>query len=112
LDIMAGTRFAGMDVSVDSKRTGNLSSDRNIYDAIVMVRPRVQLGERWQLMPSFSVGTGDSDLTWEVFPEIIYQAAELTFRFGYRNLNYDNEKDNDKIDISMRGVLLGIGFVF
>jgi hypothetical protein len=72
----------------------------------------VQLAENWQLMPSFSVGTGDTDLTWEVFPEIIYQPGEWKFRFGYRNLNFDYEDGDDDLDLSMRGLLFGVGFVF
>ena len=112
VDLMAGVRYAGMDATVDAKRTGDSNANRDIYDAIVMVRPRFQISENWQIMPSFSVGTGDSDLSWEVFPEIIYQGSEFTFRFGYRNLNYDSDKGNSEIDISMRGLLLGAGFVF
>ena len=113
LDLMAGVRYAGMDIDLDLDAAGNLSSDQEIYDAILMVRPRVVLAENWHLMLSFSVGAGDSDLTWELFPEIIYDTGgNLDFRIGYRDLNYENKKGNDEIDFSMRGMLLGVGFTF
>jgi hypothetical protein len=112
LDVMAGLRYAGIKTDIDRNRAGNLNSDRDIYDGIVMVRPQIRFGDHWYLMPSFSVGTGDSDLTWEVFPEIIYQPGDLRFRFGYRNLNYDSGENDEEIDFSMRGLLLGVGFLF
>jgi hypothetical protein len=111
VDVMAGVRYAGIDTDI-SAEIGSSSSNRDIYDAIIMVRPSIKLGENWELMPSFSVGTGDTDLTWEVFPEVIYQPGDWRFRFGYRNLNYDYEDGDEKLDLSMRGVLLGVGFVF
>jgi hypothetical protein len=111
LDLMAGLRYVGLDAEIDDRRRSSNSS-RDIYDAVVMVRPIVQLADNWQLMPSFSVGTGDTDLTWEVFPEIVYQPGEWKFRFGYRNLNFDYEDGDDELDLSMRGLLLGVGFVF
>ena len=112
LDVMAGLRYAGIDTEVDLNRLGDVNSQINSYDGIVMIRPSMKLGKNWKLMPSFSVGTGDSDLTWEVFPEIIYQPGDLKFRFGYRNLNYDTKEGKDEVDFSMRGVLFGVGFVF
>ena len=111
LDLMAGLRYVGLDAEIDDRQRSSNSS-RDIYDAVVMVRPIVQLAENWQLMPPFSIGTGDTDLTWEVFPEIIYQPGEWKFRFGYRNLNFDYEDGDDELDLSMRGLLLGVGFVF
>jgi hypothetical protein len=87
LDLMAGLRYVGLDAEIDDRRRSSNSS-RDIYDGVVMVRRIVQLADNWQLMPSFSVGTGDTDLTWEVCPEIIYQPGEWKFRFGYRNLDF------------------------
>jgi hypothetical protein len=113
LDLMAGVRYAGMEIDVDLNAAGNLSSDLDIYDAILMVRPRVALAENWHVLLSFSVGAGDSDLTWEVFPELIYDTGgNLDFRLGYRDLNYENKKGNDEIDFSMHGMVLGVGFAF
>ena len=111
LDVMAGLRYVELDAEIDDRRRSSNSS-RDIYDAVVMVRPIVQLAKNWQLMPSFSVCTGDTDLTWEVFPEIIYHPGEWKFRFGYRNLNFDYEDGDDELDLSMRGLLLGVGIVF
>ena len=109
---MAGVRFMGMDATIDLHRAGELESDREVYDAVIMLRPLFILSENWSLMPSASIGTGDSDLTWELFPEVIYQPGRLKFRLGYRNLNYDFEKGSDEFDFSMHGLLLGVGFTF
>lgn len=62
--------------------------------------------------PSASVGTGDSDLTWELFPELIYQPGDLKFRIGYRDLNYEFEQGDADLDIKMPGLVLGVGFIF
>ena len=47
-----------------------------------------------------------------MFPELIYQPGALTFRLGYRELNYEFEQGNAELDISMPGLVAGVGFVF
>jgi len=61
-----------------------------------------------------SVGAGDSDLTWELSPQILYGCPDASweFRFGYRNLNYDFQKGNAQMDMSIHGPMLGVGFRF
>ncbi len=112
IDLMVGVRFAGFEVDIDNSLLGSSTDQEEVFDAIVMVRPRVVLSENWTLMPSASIGTGDSDLTWELFPEIIYHPGDLNFRLGYRDLNYEFEQGDLEVDIQMPGLVVGVGFVF
>lgn len=112
IDLMVGLRIAGFEVDVDNSLLGSSTEQESVYDAIIMLRPQFVLGEHWYLMPSASVGAGDSDLTWELFPEIIYQPGDLRFRLGYRDLNYEFEQGDAEVDIKMPGLVLGVGFTF
>jgi len=112
VDLMAGLRFAGFELDVDNSLLGSSTTQEEVYDAIIMIRPRFSLGDNWTVMCSASVGTGDSDLTWELFPELIYHPGDLNFKLGYRNLNYEFEQGDAELDLSMPGLVLGVGFVF
>jgi hypothetical protein len=112
IDLMVGVRFAGFELDVDNSLLGSSTTQEEVFDAIVMLRPRFILGDNWQFMPSASVGAGDSELTWELFPELIYQPSDLKFRVGYRDLNYEFEQGDAELDIKLPGLVLGLGFVF
>lgn len=114
IDIMLGVRYAGFEIDVDNSLRGSSTTQKDVVDGIIMLRPRIVLNNQWTLMPSASVGTGDSELTWELFPELIYhhQPGALNFRVGYRNLNYEFEQNGDYLDISLPGLVVGVGFIF
>ena len=112
VDLMLGVRFAGFELDVDNSLLGSSTTQEEVFDAILMLRPKIVLSENWTLMTSASVGSGDSDLVWELFPEVIYQPGELKFRLGYRELNYEFEQGDAEVDISMPGLVLGVSFVF
>jgi hypothetical protein len=109
VDIMAGLRYAWVDVKVDVNALLDVGESAALYDGILVLRPRYTLSEKWAFLLSASVGKGDSELTWQVFPELIYDIGELEVRFGYRDLYYDVEEEDIELDLSMRGVLVGVG---
>ena len=112
VDIMVGLRYAWIDVKVNVDPVLDVGESAALYDGILMLRPRYTLSEKWAFLLSASVGKGDSELTWQVFPELIYDTGELEVRFGYRDLYYDVEEEDIELDLSMRGVLVGVGWRF
>lgn len=115
IDVLLGLRYANLDAearirALDLRR----ETENNQYDGILMLRPRIALSRYWSFSPTVSVGAGDSDLTWELSPEVVYanDCCNLEFRAGYRNLNYELENGNDELDIAIRGPLIGVGFKF
>lgn len=114
IDLMLGVRYASFEIDVDNSLFGSSTTQEEVVDGIVMLRPRFELNSQWTLMPSASVGAGDSELTWELFPELIYHhhPGALNFRVGYRNLNYEFDQNRADLDISLPGLVLGVGFIF
>jgi hypothetical protein len=74
---------------------------------------RRQLSRNWTFSPTMSIGAGDSDLTWELSPQFVYDCdCGFDVRVGYRNLNYDFEKGSDSMDLTIKGPVIGVGFSF
>jgi hypothetical protein len=113
IDVMVGVRYAKMDVEA-SGGGAQANGDSDLVDGIVMVRPRLAIGRHWALSPTFAVGGGDSDMTYELSPELVYtnDCCNLEIRFGYRTVSYEYEEDNAELDFSYAGPMIGLGFAF
>ncbi len=116
IDLLVGVRYAKMDVEAKLKGAAGQSAnaDDDLVDGIVMLRPRFALGKNWAFSPTMSIGAGDSDLVWEMAPELVYtnDCCNLEFRFGYRSVNYELEEGSTELDFSFAGPMAGIGFAF
>lgn len=113
IDVQVGIRYAKMDTQVTIEGVGQRDADNTIYDGILALRPRLALSKNWWFSPTLSIGAGDSDLTWELSPQFVYDCAcGWDVRVGYRNLNYDFEKGSDSLDLTIKGPVIGVGFSF
>jgi len=113
IDVQLGIRYARMDTRVSIEGVGQRNADNTIYDGILALRPRLALSKYWSFSPTLSVGAGDSDLTWELSPQFVYDCfCGFEVRAGYRNLNYDFEKGSDSVDLTIKGPVIGFGFSF
>ncbi len=113
LDVLVGLRYLDIDNKIELDGGGKFSGDRSVTDGIVALRPRFSINEKWTFSPTLSVGAGDSDLVWELSPQFEYVYSEkLDVRFGYRSLNYKFKKGGDEVDVSLAGIILGLGFRF
>ena len=117
VDLLVGVRYAKLDLEAKVKgrgQSGSTKADDDLVDGIVMLRPRVALGKNWAFSPTASVGAGDSDLVWEMAPELVYtnNCCNLEVRFGYRSVNYEVEENNVEADFSFQGPMVGLGFAF
>jgi len=81
LDVLGGFRYVAADASTDwlltatvtgpgpgavFQRSGNISQNEDLWDAIAGIRGRVRLwGSNWYIPYYFDIGTGNSDLTWQ-----------------------------------------------
>jgi hypothetical protein len=112
LDVMLGLRYAGFDTRLSVQGAGNIGADADLYDALLVLRPRLNIHGDWYFSPTMSVGAGDTELTWELSPQLMYDACDFEIRIGYRNLNYDFEKSGVQMDQSIHGPMLGLGWRF
>jgi len=113
IDLMVGVRYGKLDVEANT-RTGSADGDADLVDGIIMMRPRFGFGRHWAFSPTWAIGGGDSDLTYEIAPEFVYtnDCCNLEIRFGYRTVAYEYEEDNVELDFSYSGPMVGLGFAF
>ena len=113
IDVQVGIRYAKFDTQLSIEDVGQRNADNTVYDGILALRPRLALSRNWTFSPTMSIGAGDSDLTWELSPQFVYDCAcGFDVRVGYRNLNYDFEKGSDSVDMTIKGPVIGFGFSF
>jgi len=114
IDVMGGVRYAWIKSDVEITGVGSGEDTVDIVDGIGVLRPNVRLTEKWHFNPTFAVGAGDSELTWEVQPTIVYQINKsLAIRAGYRRLFYDIEGDKgNSLEVAFQGLLVGVDLLF
>jgi outer membrane protein OmpA-like peptidoglycan-associated protein len=88
--------------------------DTEANDTLVMLRPSLQLSERWRFNPTMSFAVdGDSDEHYELSPQFQYQFSDyFAARIGYRSLNYKMEDGPREFDGDISGLMLGLGWTF
>lgn len=121
LSLLGGVRYATVDVDTSIGFSGPLpvshppqsvSESEGVLDGIVGIRGRIQLNENWYFPYHADIGTGGSDLTWQLFAGVGYRFSWGDIRFGYRHLDYELDDSNVMQEMVLSGPVLGIGFRF
>ena len=112
-DVLLGVRNLKLDNELTLDTLGGFSGDRDVTDAVIILRPSLQLSERWRFNPTLSYGSGDSESTYELQPQFQFQAWEnAALRLGYRKLGYDIESSRgNTFDGAFEGPFIGIGIM-
>lgn len=113
-DVLIGARQLSLDNELSIDGVGTFDRDRDYTDAVVVVRPSLPLSENWRFNPTLSYGAGDSESTWELWPQLQYNFSDRwAARVGYRRLHYDIEGDaGNEFDAAFHGLTLGVGWIF
>ena len=117
LDLLIGARNLAMDSKLKLDALGNSDSDEDFTDPIVMLEPSFRLSDRWRFNAMLSYGEGgDSDYTYEVQPQLIFQAwKHVELRLGYRLLHYkldSGRNERTSFDGDFEGPFIGLGVSF
>jgi hypothetical protein len=129
LDVIGGLRYLGVDVSTDWHLTttitdpigggtfplaGTVSDRVDLWDAIIGVRGRTNLGEagKWSLPYYLDVGLGSSIHTWQGMMGVAYTYGWGDALLAYRHLSYGQGSDQFIQNLSLSGPLLGATFRF
>ncbi len=128
MDAFAGVRYFGVDVSTRWNLTaeittpggstllpaqGSVSSDVDLWDAIIGVRGQFDLtSEKWSVPFYLDVGTGQSDLTWQVMAGVSYAFGWGELLILYRHLEYDEGSGDLMQSFSFSGPVVGARFSF
>jgi hypothetical protein len=113
LDAMVGGRYARLDTEFETP-TILAQQTRDQLDPLVLARARMPLmNDRLVLVLMGSIGTGQSDLTAEIQPQVQFQITEnVAALAGYRRVYYDIKNDNSEFSMAFHGFLLGLGVTF
>lgn len=111
LDVQAGARYLYLDADVKANIGPNgrrLSDSDSIWDAVVGVRGEVLFNEKWYLPYFLDIGTGGSELTFQIFGGVGYRFSKFELVAGYRYMrwNFDDSPVFDNLYLS--GPLAGI----
>ncbi|MEP1425899.1 MAG: hypothetical protein ABJX32_08160 [Tateyamaria sp.] len=116
LNGFAGLRYLDMDTGVNLAVAGGSSrvNDKfSNWDGIIGLRGQSALSPDWDLLYYADVGTGDSDLTWQVALAMDYKFDAWTLTFGYRHLDWSGLNDSATLeDLNFSGPFVGAKFNF
>jgi hypothetical protein len=122
LDLIAGARLLDTKVTLDytlngnigpiaaAERAGNLQAKENYVDGVVGLKGRVSLGtdQRWFVPYYGDVGTGDSDLTWQVLSGLGYAFEWGEILGAWRYVDYRFRSHSPIDSESFNGPLVGV----
>jgi hypothetical protein len=82
------------------------------WDAIVGAKGRVAFGanREWFIPYYADIGTGDSDLTWQLSAGLGYSYSWGDVIATWRYLDYNFKSKSKVQDLTMNGPLLGVAF--
>jgi hypothetical protein len=111
-----GWRFsaavAGSSPGQTFSANGSISKNEDLWDAVVGLRGRARLADRWHLPYHFDVGGGSSSLTWQAMLGMSYSFKWGEATLAYRHLSYDQNGDKLLQNFKFSGPLLGATFRF
>ncbi len=118
VDIVGGVRY--LDLSLKARLTANDldllngKESRSDWDALVGARAEFFLNDKWYMPMYGDIGTGDSDLTWQLGLGIGYRFNKVNVTLAYRYLKYEFDNSSDAIldNMTMKGPALGVSFYF
>lgn len=110
LDLLVGARYFRVDVdlAVDVGASKTKASDSgDVLDGIIGAQVLFDVSEKWYLSCYADVGTGDSKLTWQVWPGVGYRFENVDVVAGYRHLEWESDDGDTIDDINFSGPMLG-----
>ncbi len=123
-DILVGVRTLTVENELTVFGRGTVASDdrdkESRVDGIIVVRPSMPVfpsrisGLRFN--PTLAIGGGDSDLVYELQPQLQYQINDnVAARLGYRTVGYKlkgEDNEDNELNIRLAGLIVGVGVTF
>ncbi len=112
----AGFRFMDMTATVNLEIAGGsdrVTGDDSNFDGIVGIRGTSQMNDRWELSYYADIGTGDSDLTWQLAATVDYRLNQRwTISAGYRHMAWEYDDPVVLRDVAVSGPIIGARIKF
>ena len=111
LDVHVGARYLYLKPEVRLGALGAEDTNR-LWDGIIGVRGAVDFTDKLYLPYYVDVGTGDSDMTWQVLVGLGYRFKYFDAVAGYRYLDYEFEDNLLADSLNLSGPYAGLRFTF
>jgi hypothetical protein len=119
LDLLAGARYLELKAEFDlglSAAGRQVARSRSVlgavWDGVVGVKGQVKLDDRWYLPFYADVGTGESDLTWQLFGGVGYAFDWGEVSLVYRHMHWDFDSGARLNDLSFSGPAAAVTWRF
>jgi hypothetical protein len=113
IDALIGFRYTEFETTLTAVNGISEGKDNDYLDAMLVLRPAFPITEKLVFNPTLAVGAGDSDLIYELQPQLEYRFTDkLAGSIGYRRLYYDIKKDNQEFDGAFQGLIAGLNITF
>jgi hypothetical protein len=118
LDIVAGARYLKVELYASlysdraSARYPEISGSDEYWDGIVGLKGEIALYEQLYLPLYLDIGTGNSDLTWQVAGGLGYRFGLCDVVAGYRYMSWDFKDSSFLKDLNLSGPYIGLKFIF
>lgn len=114
LDVTAGVRYLDLevDVSTDVFINRNISKSNDFTDFFIGVRGYKNINENWYIPYEADVGTGDTEVSWQLFAGVGYRYDWGDVKLGYRYLEFDMDDDAVVEDLTVNGPVIGVSIKF
>ena len=115
INLLAGGRYLWLDLDLDVEIgpiSGKTSETFSVIDGVVGFRGRTKIAERWHIAYYADVGTGESDITWQLSGSLDYRLKNVDLVLGYRYLGWDFDSDDSDLldDVNFSGPYVGVRF--
>jgi hypothetical protein len=115
--LYAGARYYDIEAKAELKggilpNKLSTSTSKTWTDAVGGGRWAYRFGNNWGGFVQADYGVGDSKSSWQVFATVGYSFSWGMVTGGYRYINLDYDTNSYKIDLSLRGPLVGVAFQF
>lgn len=118
LDLFAGLRYIDADLTVQIQPLNPLfapatvDAARTYSDLMLGARYTWDLSDRWSLSLRGDGSFGDTEGTWNASAVAQYRMKRGAWLFGYRYLSVTLASQENDVDITMHGPMVGYGFRF
>jgi hypothetical protein len=129
MDLVAGLRYLWLESRVDWRLSGDITGpgpgqtflrygshteNGDLGNGVCGIRGRLLFGRSPWFIPFYGdVGTGDSDLTWQLYAALGYSFKDwVDAIIGYRYIGFDNGGDDFIQDLRLYGPVIGARFTF
>ncbi len=117
LDVLAGARYLYLKTDAKFNFSAPLppiqkrdTVSDSIWDGIVGIRGQVNLNKNWYLPYYADIGTGSSNITWQLFGGIGYRFKWLDLILAYRYMEWNFDDSNAFEDLTLHGPFIGVKF--